>query len=65
MMHDRWMEADPKDIVWRNLDDGALEMRTRYVISWVLTIGLIIGWFFPASFIGGLSNVDDLCGKVQ
>lgn len=63
-MYDKWMEAHPKDIVWRNLDDGALEVRSRYITSWIATVGLIIGWAFPATFIGTLSNLDDLCLKV-
>lgn len=65
MMYNKWMEANPKDIVWQNLDDGALEMRSRYVISWLATFGLIIAWAFPVAFIGTLSNLDDLCVKVQ
>ncbi|KAG6857786.1 hypothetical protein H0H87_004202 [Tephrocybe sp. NHM501043] len=65
MMYDKWMEANPKDIVWQNLDDGALEMRSRYLISWLATIGLIIVWGFPVAFIGTLSNLDDLCNRVQ
>jgi hypothetical protein len=65
MMYNKWMEANPKDIVWQNLDDGALEMRSRYVISWLATIGLIIAWSFPVAFIGTLSNLDDLCTKIQ
>ncbi|RDB24859.1 Uncharacterized protein RSN1 [Hypsizygus marmoreus] len=64
-MYDKWMEANPKDIVWKNLDDGALEMRSRYVTSWLATIGLIISWAFPVAFIGTLSNLDDLCVKVH
>ncbi|KAF9453915.1 DUF221-domain-containing protein [Macrolepiota fuliginosa MF-IS2] len=62
-MYSKWMEANPKDIVWHNLDDGALEMRWRYVTSWAATIGLIIVWAFPVGFIGTLSNLDDLCLK--
>ncbi|KAF9261249.1 DUF221 family protein [Marasmius fiardii PR-910] len=64
-MYDKWMEVHPKDIVWPNLDDGALEMRGRYVTSWAATIGLIVLWFFPVAAIGGLSNLDDLCRKVR
>ncbi|TFK74613.1 DUF221-domain-containing protein [Pluteus cervinus] len=65
MMYDKWMEANPKDIVWRNLDDGALEMRSRFVVSWVATLGLIFAWVFPVAFIGTLSNLDDLCKNVH
>lgn len=65
MMYDKWMEANPKDIVWKNLDDGALEMRTRYLLSWLGTAGLVFAWTFPVAFIGTLSNIDDLCHRVQ
>lgn len=64
-MYDRWMETNPADIVWDNLDDGALEMNSRYVISWGLTFGLIIAWGFPVVFIAGLSKIDSLCEKVH
>ncbi|KAJ7595058.1 DUF221 family protein [Mycena floridula] len=65
MMDKKWIETSPADIVWSNLDDGAVEVRTRYVISWLLTIGLVIAWGFPVFFVGLLSNVDDLCTKVR
>ena len=48
-----------------SLDDGALEMTSRYVTSWLATIGLIIGWAFPVVFIGTLSNIGALCQDVQ
>jgi hypothetical protein len=64
-MYQKWLEANPKDIVWENLDDGAIETRTRYVISWAATAGLVIAWAFPAAFIGSLSNLDDLCQKLR
>jgi calcium permeable stress-gated cation channel len=63
-MYDKWLETSPKDIVWENLDEQALEMGTRYLISWTATIGLIILWAFPAAFIGSLSNLESLCQKV-
>lgn len=64
-MVDKWMEAHPRDIVWNNLDDGALEMKGRYITSWLATIGLIIAWAFPVGFIGTLSNLSELCVKVR
>lgn len=59
------MEAHPKDIVWANLDDGALEMTSRYVTSWMASFAMIVAWTFPVGFVGTLSNLDDLCVKVQ
>ncbi|KAF7361617.1 hypothetical protein MVEN_00504900 [Mycena venus] len=64
-MTDKWMETSPKDIVWENLDDGALEMTGRYITSWIATFGLIVAWAFPVAFIGTLSNVDTLCQKAH
>lgn len=64
-MENKTMETHPKDIVWRNLDDGALEMKSRYLTSWLATAGLIFVWAFPVTFIGTLSNVSDLCEKVR
>ncbi|EAU91569.2 DUF221 family protein [Coprinopsis cinerea okayama7 len=61
----KWMDAHPKDIVWNNLDDGALEMKGRYITSWMATVGLIIAWTFPVSFIGTLSNLGELCTDVK
>ncbi|KAJ7187941.1 DUF221 family protein [Mycena filopes] len=64
-MRHKWMETSPKDIVWDNLDDGALEMTWRYVTSWIATFGLIVAWGFPVAFIGTLSKIDTLCSKVH
>ena len=64
-MYKKWLEAHPKDIVWNNLDDGALEMKSRYLVSWAVTFGLIIVWAFPVTFIGTLSNLSELCTDVK
>ncbi|KAF5364658.1 hypothetical protein D9758_005530 [Tetrapyrgos nigripes] len=64
-MIDKWIETHPKDIIWNNLDDNALEMRWRHLVSWLALIGLILAWFFPAAFIGTLSNIDSLCHDVH
>jgi len=60
-MYDKWLEAHPDDVVWDNLDDGFLEMKSRLITSWIATFGLIILWGFPVAFIGTLSNIDDVC----
>jgi hypothetical protein len=65
MMYDKWIEAHPRDIVWSNLDDGALETRSRRIVSWLATTGLILFWALPVAFVGTLSNVSSLCTKVS
>ncbi|KAI3606445.1 duf221 family protein [Moniliophthora roreri] len=52
------------DIIWHNLDDNALEMHGRTLMSWAANIGLIIGLTLLVIFIGTISNVDDLCNEV-
>jgi hypothetical protein len=64
-MYHKWLEANPKDIVWENLDDGAVETRTRFVISWAVTFGMVLAWGLPAAFIGSLSNIDEFCQKLR
>ncbi|KAJ7647051.1 DUF221 family protein [Roridomyces roridus] len=64
-MDEKTMETNPKDVVWENLDDGALEMTGRYAISWLATLGLIIAWGFPVAFIGTLSQIGTLCDSVH
>ncbi|KDQ59601.1 hypothetical protein JAAARDRAFT_153575 [Jaapia argillacea MUCL 33604] len=63
-MSDKYIEVAPKDMIWSNLDDGAYAMRTRFVISIILTVALLIGWAFPVAFIGSLSNLQGLCSKL-
>ncbi|CAK5265567.1 unnamed protein product [Mycena citricolor] len=63
-MKNKWMEANPKDIVWENLDDGSLEVSWRFATSWLATIALIVAWIFPVTFIGTLSQISTLCSHV-
>ncbi|KIM21246.1 hypothetical protein M408DRAFT_333566 [Serendipita vermifera MAFF 305830] len=60
-MSDRWIEVAPEDVVWANIDDGAYEMRTRYVLSWLATLALLILFGFPIALAGFTSNVAQSC----
>ncbi|KAG9099222.1 hypothetical protein FS749_001789 [Ceratobasidium sp. UAMH 11750] len=64
-MANKWIEVAQDDIIWDNIDDGAYEVRARYVLSWLLTFGVIAFWFIPTAFAGILSNVDQLCAKAR
>ncbi|KAF8706086.1 Cytosolic domain of 10TM putative phosphate transporter, partial [Rhizoctonia solani] len=64
-MSQKWVEVAPDDIIWDNIDDGAYEVRSRYVLSWLLTFAVIALWFIPTTFAGFLSNVDQLCAKAK
>ncbi|KIJ24983.1 hypothetical protein M422DRAFT_194019 [Sphaerobolus stellatus SS14] len=61
----KWIQVAPKDVIWDNIDDGVYETRFRYVTSWMLSLGIIIAWFFPVGFVGLLSNISELCQEVK
>ncbi|KIR96993.1 hypothetical protein L804_05651 [Cryptococcus deuterogattii 2001/935-1] len=37
----------------------------RTIVSWCLTIGLIIVWAIPVAFVGMVSNIDTLCANAS
>lgn len=78
-MSKRYIEVGPDDVgislvrsslltrvqvIFPNLGIDPFQGKIRYLISWAATIGLIIGWAFPVTFVGLLSNVNQLCAQV-
>lgn len=59
------VEVVPEDIEWSNISMSAYQRKIRTIISWSLTIGLIIIWAIPVAFVGIVSNVDTLCSKAS
>ncbi|ODN74029.1 hypothetical protein L202_07505 [Cryptococcus amylolentus CBS 6039] len=55
------VEVVPEDIEWGNTSMSPWQRYGRSVVSWALTIGLIIVWAIPVAFVGMVSNVDALC----
>jgi hypothetical protein len=55
------IEVVPEDVEWANLKMNPYQRKIRTIISWALTIGLIIIWAIPVAFVGIVSNVDTLC----
>ncbi|KAA1112631.1 hypothetical protein PGT21_004209 [Puccinia graminis f. sp. tritici] len=64
-MAKRYVDAAPQDIIWDNLNINPYDERIRNMISWVITLGLVILWSFPVAFIGSLSNITSLCTTVH
>jgi hypothetical protein len=58
---DSSIEVVPEDVEWSNLAINPYQRKIRKIISWSLTIGLIIIWAIPVAFVGLVSNVDTLC----
>ncbi|KAL7420554.1 phosphate metabolism protein 7 [Cryptotrichosporon argae] len=59
------IELIPEDVVWSNISMNPYQRKIRTLISWALTIGLIIIWAIPVAFVGVVSNVDSLCANAS
>ncbi|WWC88432.1 uncharacterized protein L201_003343 [Kwoniella dendrophila CBS 6074] len=59
------VEVVPEDVEWSNISMNPYQRKIRKLISWSLTIGLIIVWAIPVAFVGIVSNIDSLCSKVS
>ncbi|KAL1413095.1 phosphate metabolism protein 7 [Vanrija albida] len=59
------INVPPEDIVWSNTNIGYWQRLGRTIVSWSLTIGLIIVWAIPVAFVGTISNLDALCKDVS
>ncbi|OCF37292.1 hypothetical protein I317_06862 [Kwoniella heveanensis CBS 569] len=55
------VEVVPEDVQWSNISMNPYQRKVRKIVSWGLTIGLIIVWAIPVAFVGAVSNVDALC----
>jgi hypothetical protein len=55
------IEVVPEDIEWNNTSKSAHQRQIGNYVSLALTIGLIIIWAIPVTFVGAVSNVDSLC----
>lgn len=64
-MTGRWIEVAAEDVIWSTLNIDPLQAQLRGLISWGITIGLIILWSFPVAFVGLISNVNSLCTKAS
>ncbi|MBW0494487.1 hypothetical protein O181_034202 [Austropuccinia psidii MF-1] len=64
-MTGRWTDVASADVIWSSLNLNPLEQRLRALISWAITIALIVFWSIPVAFVGLISNVNSLCVKVS
>ncbi|GAA99523.1 uncharacterized protein L969DRAFT_93981 [Mixia osmundae IAM 14324] len=64
-MAGRHIEVDREDVIWSTLNMNPYEQKIRYVLSWTMTIGLIILWAIPVAFVSAISNVSQLCQKAS
>lgn len=64
-MNGKWLDVASEDVIWTNLSMNPLQQRVRVLISWGVTIALVVFWSLPVGFVGMISNVNSLCSKVS
>jgi hypothetical protein len=64
-MNGKWLDVASEDVIWGNLNMNPFQARIRAVISWAVTIALVVYWALPVAFVGMISNVNSLCSKVS
>ncbi|KAK9766773.1 phosphate metabolism protein 7 [Basidiobolus ranarum] len=60
VMEGRYLEVNPKEVIWENLNMFSLERYIRKTVAIGLGAGLIVLWFIPATFVTALFNIQKL-----
>jgi len=50
-MDRRYIEQSPQNVIWGNLSMSAYEQNIRRVISYGISVGLIVAWTFPGEYL--------------
>jgi len=59
-MAPRYLEINPRDVIWQNMKLKWWERYLRFAVITVIVAGMIIFWAIPTTFVGGLSNIGQL-----
>jgi hypothetical protein len=59
-MSARYIEVDQEDVIWDNVGLNPYQSKIRYILSWAMTLGLILLWAIPVAFVGTVSNITSL-----
>lgn len=64
-MAPRFIGVDPEQVIWENLKINWASRVIRNIITIGFVVILIIFWSIPVGFVGSISNVKSLTGKVK
>lgn len=59
-LNPRYLETDPKDVLWQNLDLSSLELMVRQYIGTAIAIGIAVCWFVPVGIVSSIAKLDDI-----
>ncbi|ORY07578.1 DUF221-domain-containing protein [Basidiobolus meristosporus CBS 931.73] len=64
VMEGRYLEVNPEEVIWENLNMFSLERYFRKAIAIGSGAGLVICWFIPTAFVTFLFNINRLAGVI-
>ncbi|KAI9228257.1 MAG: hypothetical protein DHS80DRAFT_15887, partial [Piptocephalis tieghemiana] len=59
-MSQKFVDVAPEDVMWPQLSVGGFERWGRILVSWLLTILLVILWGVIVTVVSGVANLDNL-----
>ncbi|PKI85516.1 hypothetical protein MVES1_000346 [Malassezia vespertilionis] len=59
-MANRYVEMNPEDVIWSNLNLNPYEQKIRSLLSWVATWATVIFWCIPVAIVSALAQYDKL-----
>ena len=65
VMSAKYSDLDRDDVLFDNLRIHSWEATVRQIVSWALTIGIIVAYLPLVAFVGTVSNISSLCSDVS
>ncbi|KAJ9059815.1 phosphate metabolism protein 7 [Entomophthora muscae] len=59
-LNPRYLETDPSDVLWQNLDYSSFELMVRQYIGTAVAIAIAIFWFVPVGFVSSIAQLDNI-----
>ncbi|KAI0228279.1 phosphate metabolism protein 7 [Massospora cicadina] len=59
-LNPRYLETDPEDVIWNNLDFSSFELMVRQYLGTTVAIGMAILWFLPMGFVSSIAQLDNI-----
>ncbi|ORX93606.1 DUF221-domain-containing protein [Basidiobolus meristosporus CBS 931.73] len=64
VMEGRYLEVDPNEVIWENLNMFSLERYIRKAIAVACGASLVVLWFFPVSFVAAVFSFDRIAQAI-
>ncbi|OLY84308.1 putative membrane protein [Smittium mucronatum] len=55
-----YTEVDPQGVIWKNLSVSQSNQHSRKIVSYIVSLAIILLWIIPTSFVSIIANFDTL-----